>query len=400
MQMAGKTMARGAVVGLGKMGLSHQAILGAHPDVDLVAICDSSSYLLGVLAKNTGVSTYSNFEKMLDEVRPDFVLIATPSSLHARMARGAIDRDINVFCEKPFCLTESEGAQLAADARSRGLVTQVGYHNRFVGAFQEVKRLLEAEAIGDVTHILAEAYGPVVLRPSGGTWRSQSSEGGGCLYDYAAHPINLVNWYLGSPTGVGGTVLNKIFSREIDDEVSSTLYFPGGKSAQVSVNWSDESVRKMTTRITIWGTGGRIFADRQECQVYLRAGCADIAGYRAGWNVKYTTELTEPVRYYLRGEEYSLQIDHFVACVLACKLDAENDFASAVVTDHVIELMIADAAKGAATAGLATDTTPAAPDTSPTRVYAHHLAERAKHYRNLTAARYRTARANRARRSA
>jgi predicted dehydrogenase len=349
MDLGGKTMARGAVVGLGKMGLSHQAILGAHPDVDLVGICDSSSYLLGVLGKYTGVPTYSNYEKMLDEARPDFVLIATPSSLHARMVRSAIERGIHVFCEKPFCLTEGEGAELAADARARGLVTQVGYHNRFVGAFQEVKRLLDAEAIGEVTHVLAEAYGPVVLRPSGGTWRSKSSEGGGCLYDYAAHPINLVNWYLGSPTGVGGTVLNKIFSREIDDEVSSTLYYPSGKTAQVSVNWSDESVRKMTTRITIWGTGGRIFADRQECQVYLRSAPADLEGYRSGWNVKYTTELTEPVRYYLRGEEYSAQIDHFVACVLANKLDEENDFASAVVTDHVIELMISDAAKGAAT---------------------------------------------------
>ncbi|WP_408647061.1 hypothetical protein [Tessaracoccus coleopterorum] len=39
-----------------------------------------------------------------------------------------------------------------------------------------------------MTHGLAEAYGPVVLKPQGGTWRSRSAEGGGCLYDYAAHP--------------------------------------------------------------------------------------------------------------------------------------------------------------------------------------------------------------------
>ena len=69
-------------------------------------------------------------------------------------------------------------------------------------------------------------------------------------------PINLVNWYFGAPMGVGGTVLNRIFSRETDDEVFGTLYFADGKSAQVSVNWSDESCRKMSTKITIWGTGG------------------------------------------------------------------------------------------------------------------------------------------------
>ena len=52
-------------------------------------------------------------------------------------------------------------------------MTQVGYHNRFVGPFAEVKRLLDARAIGNVTHVLGEAYGPVVLKAKGGTWRSR-----------------------------------------------------------------------------------------------------------------------------------------------------------------------------------------------------------------------------------
>ena len=72
--------------------------------------------------------------------------------------------------------------------------------------------------------------GPVVLRPKGSTWRTQRAEGGGCLYDYAAHAINLVNWYFGEPSGVSGTVLNSIFSADTDDEVYSTLLYP---SAQV-----------------------------------------------------------------------------------------------------------------------------------------------------------------------
>ena len=64
-----------------------------------------------------------------------------------------------------------------------------------------------------------------MLKPKGGTWRSQKAEGGGALYDYAAHPLNLLNWYLGAPVGVGGTVLNTVFSREIDDEVHGTLFY-------------------------------------------------------------------------------------------------------------------------------------------------------------------------------
>ena len=340
-------MIRIAVVGLGKMGLSHLAIVKAHPDVELAAVCDASGYVLGVLKKYTGVATYSDYERMLREVDLDAVLIATPSRTHATMVRTALERGLHVFCEKPFTLSTSDADELTALARAKEAVTQVGYHNRFVGTFAEVKKLLDAGAIGKVTHVLGEAYGPVVLKAKGGTWRSRKEEGGGALYDYAAHPLNLVNWYLGEPAGVGGTVLNSIFSREIDDEVHGTLFYEGGASARISVNWSDESYRKMTTRITVWGTEGRIFADRQECQVYLRDTAPVPEGYEPGWNVRYTTELTEPVGFYLRGEEYSGQIDHFVARVKAGSVDGINGFESAAQTDRVIAAMIADAGRTA-----------------------------------------------------
>lgn len=342
-------MIRVAVVGLGKMGLSHLALVRAHPKVELAAVCDSSSYVLSVLQKYTGVATHSDYEKMLRDVPLDAVLIATPTRTHARMVRSALENDVHVFCEKPFTLSRTDADELASLGRERGLVTQVGYHNRFVGAFREVKALLESGALGTVTHALGEAYGPVVTKPKGSTWRSQRSEGGGCLYDYAAHPIDLLNWFLGEPVGVGGTALNRIFSRETEDEVFSTLYYPKGRTAQISVNWSDESYRKMTTRVTIWGTTGRIYADRQECQVYLRDDAPRPPGYERGWNVRYTTELTEPVWFYLRGEEYSAQINHFIERIEERRPDGLNGFDSAAVTDGVIAMMLADAEKGAAT---------------------------------------------------
>ena len=58
---------RTVLIGLGKMGMSHLAILNAHPDVDLVAVCDSSDYVLDILSKYTGVKTYSNYRKMLEQ---------------------------------------------------------------------------------------------------------------------------------------------------------------------------------------------------------------------------------------------------------------------------------------------------------------------------------------------
>lgn len=359
------TTVRVGVVGLGKMGLSHLSMIRAHPAVSVDAVVDSSGYVLDVLGKYTGLRTFTDYDEMLAAVPLDAVIIATPTKFHAEMVRAAFERGLHVFCEKPMCLTSADSAALVDLAAERSLVTQVGYHNRFVGAFAEVKRLLDLGTIGRVSHVLAEAYGPVVLRPKGGTWRSKREEGGGCLYDYAAHPLDLLVWYLGAPTSVVGTVLGSIFSRDTEDDVFTTLHWADGSTAQLSVDWSDESQRKMTTKLTIWGTEGRIYVDRQECQVYLRDIATIPDGYERGWNVRYTTELTQPVWFYLRGEEYSAQLDDFVERVRHRRLDGRNTFASAAVTDRVIELLTIDARNPAGTYDAVAVAT-AAPTAAPT----------------------------------
>ena len=286
---------RTAIFGLGKMGISHLAIVKPHPDVDLVAVCDTTAYLLDILGKFTLVKTYTDYRKLLASEKLDAVIIATPSRYHAELVQAALDANIHVFCEKPFCLDAAESLRLAELAERKGLVNQVGYHHRFVGVFYEVKRLLELESLGRLHHVRAEAYGPVVLRPKGVTWRASKSEGGGCLYDYACHAIDLVNYLVGRPGAVGGTVLNRLFSRDVEDEVYSSLYFPNGMTGQMAANWSDESHRKMSTKITIWGTNGKIAADRQELQIYLRKDAPIPDGFSAGWNIRYTTDLTHGV---------------------------------------------------------------------------------------------------------
>jgi hypothetical protein len=66
-----------------------------------------------------------------------------------------------------------------------------------------------------------------------------------------------------------------------------------------------------------------------------------------GWNVRYTTDLTEPVWFYLRGEEYSAQLDYFVRCVEEKRSrENVNSFAEAMITDRAMAMIVADAAKG------------------------------------------------------
>jgi predicted dehydrogenase len=333
-------MLKVALIGLGKMGLSHQAIINAHPDVDLRAICDTTEYLLDVLKKYSSKKVYTSYTKLLDEEQLDAVFIATPSRFHVEMVEACLNRGLHVFCEKPLCLDPQDSLRMAELAESRKLVNQVGYHYRFVGAFSEMKRLVDMKIIGDIHNIRAEAYGPVVLRPKGKSWRASKNEGGGCLYDYACHAIDLMNYMVGRPKQVGFSVLNKIFSNDVEDEVYSTFVYDNGASGQLCVNWSDESNRKMSTKVMLWGTKGKIYADRQEVQVYLRGDVDLPEGCRQGWNVHYTTELTKQVWFYLRGEEYSSQIDHFVQAVKQGRTDTRSTFRSAADADLVAEAIV------------------------------------------------------------
>ena len=264
-------MVKTVIIGLGKMGISHCSILGAHPDVDMAAMCDTDSLLQSAFRKMTRIACYTDYKKMIDEVKPDAVFVVTPTKMHYEMVMYALEHGCHVFCEKPFCLTPGEGEKMVALAKAKGLVNQVGYHNRFIGTFNEMKRLLASGIIGKPFHFMGEAYGPVVLKSKGGTWRSDKKNGGGCVMDYAAHVLNLINYITGSRLiDAKGTFMPDIFSKDVDDAVYSTLYLENGLKGQLSVNWSDDTHRKMTTSLKIEGDRGKLEADATTLKIYLK----------------------------------------------------------------------------------------------------------------------------------
>ncbi len=334
-------MIRAGLVGLGKMGLSHCAIINAQKNVDLVAVCEPNSFVNAALNRYGDYTCYKEFRKMIEESNLDAMVIATPTKHHFSMVKTALDSGLHVFVEKPFCLNVEDGVYLLRLAAETGLVNQVGYHNRFISVFNEAKRLIMSGVIGEVYHILGEAYGPVVLKEKTGSWRAKREEGGGCLYDYASHVINLMNFLVGPPLAVGGTIMKRIYSPVVDDAVYSTLYYDKNLTGQLSVNWSDESYRKMSTQVTIEGKKGKIITDAQECKIYLREACP-AEGMEKGWNMRYITDVIDEVDFYLRGEEYSAQIEYFFKKISERNLENINSFESALATDKVVQMIVED----------------------------------------------------------
>jgi predicted dehydrogenase len=332
-------MVKVALIGAGKMGLSHLAILGAHAFVEIVGVCDTSKILTSVLAKYSGYACFSDYDQMIRKVKPDAVFVCVPTRMHAKIIRHLIDERIHIFSEKPFCLTPAEAYPLVDMVKKYSLINQVGYHNKFVGTFQEVKKLVERGLIGEVYHFQAEAYGPVVIKKSEGTWRSSPEEGGGCLMDYASHVIDLLNYLISPVEEVFSSMVKSVFSSRVDDAVYALLKLRSKVTGVLSVNWSDDTYRKMSTSITILGTKGKIISDSSELKVYFKDGANCPDGYSKGWNVKYVTDLTESVDFYLRGEEYSAQIDYFIQAVLGKGENKINTFESALLTDQAIMMI-------------------------------------------------------------
>ncbi len=331
-------MINGAIIGLGKMGLSHASIVSAHPDVNLTCVCDTSSLVLDAFKKFSKLKVYTDYQKMIEEEPLDFVVIATPTRFHYAMVKFALDHGLHVFCEKPFTLTTAQGEELVESVNQKKLVNQVGFHNHFIGTFRELKRLLDKRVLGELFHFSGEAYGPVVTKEKGSTWRSNPEEGGGCLFDYASHVINLVQETIGRPEKVLGAVLKSIYSNGVEDAVYSLMRLTSGLTGTLLVNWSDETYRKMSTSITVQGKNGKIICDATEVKIYLKEAVPS-ENLEKGWTIKYITDFAIPVNFYLRGEEYSAQIDYFVNCIINKAPLEYNTFEQALYTDKVIEMI-------------------------------------------------------------
>lgn len=329
-------MLKGGIIGFGRMGMTHYSILNTHPDVQFVAVCDSSRFMLKNLKRYTSLELFTDYRKMLDEVEMDFIIVATPTALHAEIVKAATQTGLHMFVEKPFSLIAEQARKLVAALEGKNLVNQVGYFLRFNEVFRKVKKLLDDGLIGEVVHYRNEMYGRTVLRASKSSWRSKKEMGGGCMLDFASHCIDLADYLFGPAKAVSGSILKSIYSLNVEDAVYTTLKHRNGTTGNVMVNWSDESYRRPFNRIEILGTKGKIVADRQEYRLYLRE-TNNSGHFEKGWNIHYLPELEKGVRFSVRGSEFTNQLDHFIECIAEKKPETVCTFADAMRTDFVIE---------------------------------------------------------------
>lgn len=330
-------MLRGGIIGFGRMGVTHYSILNTHPEVDLVAVCDSSKFTLKNLKRYTSLELFTDYLKMFNSVKMDFVIIATPTASHHEIIAAAIEKNIHVFVEKPFVLSADQGSILTDKMQDKKLVNQVGYFLRFNEIFKAIKNIIDKGMIGNIVHYKNEMYGRTVLKPSRSSWRSKKEMGGGCILDFASHCIDFTDYLFGKANRVSGSLLKSIHSENVEDAVYTTLEHERDVSGSIMVNWSDETYRRPYNRIEILGKEGKIIADRQEYRLYLRNEYNNGQHFDEGWNVRYLPELDKGVRYTLRGSEFTNQLDYFIDSIKQDRTDGMCRFEDALRTDRVID---------------------------------------------------------------
>jgi predicted dehydrogenase len=325
-----------AIIGMGRMGLTHYSIINSHPDVQIESVVDNSALMLTMLQKHVPVKAFKDYNEMFEQTNPDAILVCTPPKLHFPVVQKAVEKRIPVFVEKPFTAQLPQATQLTRMCAEKKLVSQVGYVNRFNDIFQKLKEMLENQIIGKVIRFKSEMFSCTVtkLDESSG-WRGSRETGGGVVFDMSSHAIDLVNFLIGKPDKIVGSSLNRIYSKNLEDAVFSTFLYKNGVSGTLNINWSDISYRKPTNKIEIFGNGGRLLADQHSLKIFLNKK-NDQYNLRQGWNTLYITDIFKPVPFYVCGNEYTRQLYHFIDCIQNNIFQTKCSFADGM---HVLEVI-------------------------------------------------------------
>jgi UDP-2-acetamido-3-amino-2,3-dideoxy-glucuronate N-acetyltransferase len=236
-----------------------------------------------------------SFAALLDG-EPDGVVIAAPADLHYTLAREVLEKNLNVFVEKPLALTVAEGEKLVRLADERGVVLMVGHVLRYHPAMDAIRGAVRGGKIGRVltAHARRTNFG-----------RVRSTEN--VVWSIAPHDVvNLALvldewpvrvWCSGRADLRPGTT----------DYALLVLEYPSGRMASVHVSWLDPQKKR---ELTLVGDRGMILWEDASGRLEFLPNRAEPAPDGS------TTHHTGPVEKMetAPGEPLAREMAHFVAC--------------------------------------------------------------------------------------
>jgi predicted dehydrogenase len=245
-----------AVIGAGAMGKHHLRVYRELEDVQVVAVVDADPDAAQRAGQHHCVTSYVDHQEMLERTRPDAVSVVVPTGGHFPVVMDALAAGCHVLVEKPIASTVAEGERMIETARQRGLVLTVGHIERFNPAIVELRRRLDAGALGRPYQMHARRLGPFPER----------IRDVGVVVDLATHDLDLMCW-LGASEPVR---LYAEISREIhttnEDLLSGLVRFRNDTVGLLEINWlTPTKIRELT----VTGERGMFRADYLTQDLYF-----------------------------------------------------------------------------------------------------------------------------------
>jgi predicted dehydrogenase len=228
---------RAAVIGLGMMGANHARVLNELPDIDLVAVADLDPAAVARATSGRTARGFSDATRLLEEERPDMVVVAVPTSMHLRTTLDALAAGASVLVEKPIAPDREQAEEMIAAAQTAGRLLTVGHIERFNPAIRELGRRLHAGELGRVFQIRAARLGPFPARV----------RDVGVVVDLAPHDLDVMRYLLrAEPIRMYAETEQRIHT-DHEDLFTGLIKFDTGAVGLLEINWlTPTKVRKLT----------------------------------------------------------------------------------------------------------------------------------------------------------
>lgn len=300
------------VLGGGKMGLSHLAILSRITSQNEVSLCDSS-ILRRFIFRRLNYKVFRSVHEALNaNIEWSGAIIATPTTSHFPIAKLLLERGIPCFIEKPLTLNPGNSQELVNLSEKNNLIAQVGLAARFIASFVKLRSIVDTKLLGSPIRYEARMLGNVITKHDNNSWRTNYSHGGGCLNEYGPHMLDLCRYCFGEVENIDSATVHRVFSTNADDAVNISWKHKSKCHGEIFLNWCDSSKRKAELAITVEFDLGTVTASNTSVEVILNDGInlnPELKG------LLFAPMLPHPVSYYLRGEEFTLQMEVFIESI-------------------------------------------------------------------------------------
>jgi predicted dehydrogenase len=218
-----------ALVGAGRWGQSLvESVQGKSDRIRFVRAVARTPAKVEAWAKEKGLTLGADYEAALKDPAVKAVVLATPHTQHAEQIAAAARAGKHVFVEKPFTLDRASARAAMEECETAKIAVGIGFNRRFMPAFRELKRMIDAGELGTLLHVEGNASGNLASLPPE-NWRANRKESpGGGMTSLAIHLMDAMIWMLGPIRIIDAKSIKRVAPIDMDDTTSMLITFVSG----------------------------------------------------------------------------------------------------------------------------------------------------------------------------